>query len=297
MVIPIFDKLSRSSIEWIALKNVGPTKIPARIYPTISGCLRSRITIETTVAIKIIFVNSKNISIYSLYNSRIRKRISYNTRMRSVESPQSIPEQSIPLEAFMNRPSITPIAYNDDPPQMLTRETFTRWMIDGFAISRGRPEKQAAYYIWTGVKGNFDPFSTIDHFLQGGGYGCLSGEERQTVDTAFNRVEGHFEAGEATVTPLDINEQLQYYANKENFFDRERDSLATFGYIGGPIYKLLPENVRSLPNYEFSLGEVNTPYAVVKQQWQRERDEALRIHIGSLDKNKFTKVLRTGVII
>lgn len=74
--IPISEKTFSVLLSWIKLRKKGPTNIPDKIYPIISGCLKSLIIIETTKTINIISPNCINgLSIFLFDFSHILKRI------------------------------------------------------------------------------------------------------------------------------------------------------------------------------------------------------------------------------
>lgn len=86
---------------------------------------------------------------------------------------------AINVDEFKPHPNHTPLPYKDGAP--ITRDTFTSWLIRGFAISRGDPAVQYGYIRWSSAKTRHDFHSTLDNFVKSGAGKCLSDEENQLV--------------------------------------------------------------------------------------------------------------------
>lgn len=110
---------------------------------------------------------------------------------------------TISLKDFRT-PSFQISDYHDG--QLVTRENFTDFLIESFAISRGDLRKQIVFFEWVQSKIGFNWEGTIINFLGAGGWACFNKQEKINFITAYTKVHDYISDagwGEALRTQLD----------------------------------------------------------------------------------------------
>lgn len=72
--------------------------------------------------------------------------------------------------------------------EAITRDTFTRFLIDSFAKSRGNTSAQVYYWMWSAQHTGQDIQQILDDFIQQKGLNCLSEEENALVKKYYQQV-------------------------------------------------------------------------------------------------------------
>lgn len=211
----------------------------------------------------------------------------------SCEEYPVVPEQSssvLTVEDFVSNPDIIPTEYTDNPPSHITRQNFTSWIVRGFALSRGDIRRQSEYVLWSSTVGDFEAFSTINVFLQAGGYKALSGAEKEYFDTRFRAVKEHG----STTRPQNVEGQLRKLRSYENYSDIASLQIHPSASL---VYSQINSNAqRELFNSWGYSQYMSDPYAVpdpeLNEAWEKVRRKRLNDAFGRMSKEEFLKHLR-----
>jgi|GEM_PF-6589537 len=138
------------------------------------------------------------------------------------------PLYSISREEFLVQPKdIQPYK----PGDKVTRENFVNFLILSYAISMGQPAVQYFFMQWLRLKYGFDYSSTLDNFLDTGGWKVLSENERNKFKQQFYRVSKHREkvgSEEAAVVESKIANEITSLCAKHQGYLIKPSQIAGF---------------------------------------------------------------------
>lgn len=105
----------------------------------------------------------------------------------SEKTPRAIP-YSLSKRDFIIPPKEITRYHNGE---RITRNNFTSFLVNGFALSMGIGDAHRSYFHWLEMNEGFDGFETISNFLVAGGKDVLSDEEKTAIFSAYKQVRKH----------------------------------------------------------------------------------------------------------
>jgi hypothetical protein len=91
------------------------------------------------------------------------------------------------------------------PGDLVSRENFVSFLILSFAVSRGHPEIQKMFFLWTEKTLGFPFAIVLENFVTNGAASTFSREEWDMFKNAFLKVKRHSE----TFDPSEFDDELQ----------------------------------------------------------------------------------------
>lgn len=131
----------------------------------------------------------------------------------------------------------------------VTRDNFASFLIQSFAVSRGRPPIQKVFFILAEKMDGFDHMATLKSLQKSGGWHALSEVEQKVFRDAFDKVQKHKKGRPESQTEEDIFKEIEKLAQNpetinevERFFDLERiDSMAEFNACAARYFARVEE--------------------------------------------------------